>query len=226
MDRLATVAERRSRSRLPNLLTAGLCAYTVAVLLAPKPCYGSQSSGEVSSGMTARGASAISDLDGDQRADLALAEPEWAPAGPNRYRIDIRLTRGPAATFYVDASLSEGLRITARDIDGDDDLDLLVTTRFERLLGVWINDGHGRFSVGMVTPNLQALWQQAAATLETRGVPSSSPVFVCPCSAGFVKPAPAGPWPGFPSSAVWEQTECRAASVRNTGNPLRAPPLQ
>lgn len=231
MDRLATVGEREALKRkgFGNLLSAALCACALAALLAPQPCYGIQNDCDQPAAFprsTLRGTSAILDLDGDQRADFASAEPEWAPAGPNRYRVDVRLTRAPAATFYVDTGWAEGLRIIARDIDGDDDLDLLVTTRFERLLAVWINDGHGQFTEGALSAALQPVWHKAATNLETHAARFNAPVFVCPGNAGIVKPAPGGMRSDFQGSTLSEQTECRAASVWNTGNSLRAPPLR
>ena len=89
---------------------------------------------------------AVADLDGDGRPDLAVARLEgWGPGG-FRYRIDLDLTsRAGPSSFRVLAQRG-GLRITPRDVNGDWELDLIITTDWTFIpVGVWINDGHGGF---------------------------------------------------------------------------------
>ena len=89
---------------------------------------------------------AIADLDGDGRPDLAVAKLEgWGPGGL-RYRIDLDLTsRGGARSFSVSAQRG-GLLITPRDVNGDWELDLIITSaRSFTPIGVWINNGQGGF---------------------------------------------------------------------------------
>ena len=71
---------------------------------------------------------AIADLDGDGRPDLAIARAEgWGPSG-FQYRIDLDLTtRAGLSSFSVFAQRG-GLLLIPRDVDGDWDLDLIITS--------------------------------------------------------------------------------------------------
>ena len=102
---------------------------------------------------------AIADLDGDGRPDLAIARAEgWGPNG-FQYRIDIT-TRIGLSSFSVFAQ-SGGLLIIPRDVNGDCDLDLIITSAWSLTpVGVWINDGRGRFTRGDPTAYPQSTWAE------------------------------------------------------------------
>jgi len=109
---------------------------------------------------------AIADLDGDGRPDLAIARTEgWGPRG-FQYRIDLNLTtRTGLSSFNVFAQRG-GLLIVPRDVDGDWDLDLIITSaRTLSPVGVWINDGHGGFNRSDLTPHLQSTWAEGPRML-------------------------------------------------------------
>jgi hypothetical protein len=90
---------------------------------------------------------AIADLDGDQEPDMAVVELQRGLATRARYSIRLQLTAKPESSISVDGPLG-GLDITARDVNGDDIADLVVTTELDaRLVAVLVNDGHGNFSV-------------------------------------------------------------------------------
>ncbi len=103
----------------------------------------------------------IADLDGDGRPDLAIARAEgWGPSG-FQYRVDLDLTtRAGLSSFSVFAQRG-GLLITPRDVDGDWDPDLIITSAWTFTpVGVWINDGHGGFIRGNPTAYPQSIWNQ------------------------------------------------------------------
>ena len=52
-------------------------------------------------------------------------------------------------SFSVLSQEPNGLNIQAIDVDGDQDLDLVVTSRWSmQIIAVWINDGSGSFTPG------------------------------------------------------------------------------
>jgi hypothetical protein len=104
---------------------------------------------------------AIADLDGDGRPDLAIVRAEgWGPNG-FQYRIDLDLTtRVGLSSFSVSAERG-GLRIIPRDVNGDWDLDLIITSAWSFTpVGVWINDGHGGFTRSDPTAYPQSTWTE------------------------------------------------------------------
>jgi hypothetical protein len=83
--------------------------------------------------------------------------------GPNAFRYKIELTlssRVGPSSFTVSAE-EGGLRIIPRDVDGDGDLDLVITSaRSFTPVGVWINDGHGGFTQGDATAYSRSFWTE------------------------------------------------------------------
>jgi hypothetical protein len=91
---------------------------------------------------------AIADFDGDRKPDLATVEILRNESSSNtQYSIRFELTAGITQVFGVSAPAG-GLQIVARDVNGDDALDLLVsTTWLHEQVAVLLNDGHGRFTL-------------------------------------------------------------------------------
>jgi hypothetical protein len=91
---------------------------------------------------------AIADFDGDKNLDFVTVHMEGSEAKGSLYRIELNLADGAAArSGFLVTARGGGLQITPRDVDGDHDLDLVITTRFSNEpVGVWINDGRGGFS--------------------------------------------------------------------------------
>jgi hypothetical protein len=150
---MARVAQRFMR--LTHAITgqkiAWLLGFGLALFLGFGAGHGSPSPGSAARS-TARSIGtpfAIADLDGDQRPDIAVVELQWGLATSARYSIRLRLTAKPESSISVDGPLG-GLDITARDVNGDDVTDLVVTTELDaRLVAVLVNDGHGNFSVAL-----------------------------------------------------------------------------
>ncbi len=91
---------------------------------------------------------AIADFDGDLKPDLATVEIQKGSSASNtRYSIRLQLTAGAAQVFGVIAPAG-GLQIVARDVNGDDALDVLISTVWQHTeVAVLLNDGHGRFTL-------------------------------------------------------------------------------
>jgi hypothetical protein len=97
-------------------------------------------------GIFARNA-VIADLDGDGRPDLAIAKIGHSGRQGSQYRLKVYLSQSGARS-RLDIPVRDGMFFLARDIDGDGDLDLIVMGSWPPApVAVWINDGHGRFSL-------------------------------------------------------------------------------
>lgn len=90
---------------------------------------------------------AFADLDGDREPDLAFIEVEQQEGALKRYSIRLRFGSGRESRIGV-AIRSGGLSLAARDVNGDDKVDLIVSSDLEaRVIEVLLNDGHGAFSI-------------------------------------------------------------------------------
>jgi hypothetical protein len=89
---------------------------------------------------------AIADLDGDLRPDLADVQVGRSDVSLTDYWIQVQLTAAGHQTILVVAP-SGGLQIATRDVNGDQALDLVLTTTWLRQpVAILLNDGHGGFS--------------------------------------------------------------------------------
>ena len=90
---------------------------------------------------------AIGDFDGDQQPDLATVQSDPYTQRDSRYSIHLQLSFGTSSAIGLTAP-SGGLLLSAKDVNGDSAIDLVVTTVVDhKLVMVLVNDGHGNFSV-------------------------------------------------------------------------------
>ncbi len=88
---------------------------------------------------------AIADFDGDRRPDLATVQAGQVGSLDTHYWIAFQLSGGSRQTLGITAPTG-GLQITSRDVNGDDFLDVIVTTAWtNRPVAVLLNDGQGNF---------------------------------------------------------------------------------
>jgi hypothetical protein len=89
---------------------------------------------------------AIADFDGDLRPDLASIQTGRGDLSSADYSIQLRLTAAGRQSVQVIAPRG-GLAISARDVNGDHAVDLILTTAWlGEPVAVFLNDGHGSFS--------------------------------------------------------------------------------
>lgn len=124
---------------------------------------------------------AIADFDGDRKPDLATVEiQKSSSASKTQYSIRLQLAVGAAQIFGVTAPAG-GLQIVAKDVNGDDALDVVVSTAWQhRQVAVLLNDGHGRFTLAETGAfpdalrNSQAEWSGATIQIcDNAAIPSS-----------------------------------------------------
>ncbi len=84
------------------------------------------------------------DFDGDEKPDLAVGE-----GGEGGYTVQIHFTSDIPKTFLTFPVSGPGIRIVARDIDLDDDQDIIVTSATSDVpIAIWLGDGKGHFQPG------------------------------------------------------------------------------
>jgi hypothetical protein len=89
---------------------------------------------------------AIADFDGDRKPDLATIEIERDAVLGTRYSIRLQLSAGEQTAIGITGPQG-GLLLEPRDVNGDDAIDLIVTTALDsHFVAVLLNDGHGRFT--------------------------------------------------------------------------------
>jgi FG-GAP-like repeat len=88
----------------------------------------------------------IADFDGDNRPDFASVNAGQSSLQTTRYWIAFQLSGRSGQTVSLMAP-DGGLRITARDVNGDNFLDVVVTTLWtNKPVAILLNDGLGNFT--------------------------------------------------------------------------------
>jgi hypothetical protein len=89
------------------------------------------------------------------------------------YLVEFNMSaRRRSKPIAVHADDAWGLQIVARDVDGDHDLDLIVTSgAHRRAVDVWLNDGQGGFTSAGVTTFPASIWIPEKALSAVAAVP-------------------------------------------------------
>jgi len=116
------------------------------------------------------GTPAVADLDGDHVPDLASGTNTGHTSAGYSYRVDLDLSGNTGSkSFSVLSQEPNGLNIQAIDVDGDHDLDLVITSRWSmQPIGVWINDGSGSFTPGDLDQYNSRIWQTGPSIRSSR----------------------------------------------------------
>jgi len=132
----------------------------IAVCLFTVPAKASDGGpGTVAMHLLRPGVAAVADLDGDHIPDIASGISTGHTSEGYSYRVDLDFSGNPGAkTLSVFSTDSTGLNIEAVDIDGDHDLDLIITGRLSQPISVWLNDGRGSFTQGDPAKYALSVW--------------------------------------------------------------------
>jgi hypothetical protein len=110
----------------------------------------------------------FADLDGDRQPDMALVEMQSQRATNADYSIRVKLSAGSESAIGINGPVG-GLRLVARDVNGDDTLDLVVTSNLDAsFIQVLLNDGHGNFRMARFD-EFRGVEGAAAAVLSAPG---------------------------------------------------------
>ncbi len=171
----------------------------------------------------------IADLDGDSKVDVAVGTRSGNSTAGFLYRLDIDLsgsTRTSSFTFFDRHSMA--IQVSTVDLDGDHDLDLVVTGQpFNGPIGVWINDGSGGFQKDESGQYGSSVWSRRDS-LRTPAKPlGRDSIGTVTRRSVFHLPIRSDAQPSAQKSRGWAATTCVVAySVDSAGLPsLRAPPV-
>jgi hypothetical protein len=163
----------------------------------------------------------LADFDGDGRLDYAVAHP----GGQGNYRIDVHLGAGGGGAILVAARATGGLRVAAFDVDGDHDIDLVITTEYAREpVGVWLNDGNGAFSEADASL-FPSIWRDCRQSIEGTSRPAPQPVLILSAGVGLVHVEHAGRLAPAPRILPKPSGFSSNFSIARASTSLRAPPV-
>ena len=101
---------------------------------------------------------AIADFDGDRMPDLASVQVANTRNSVTRYWIRFQLSTGARQSIGIMAPVG-GLQLASRDVNGDNFLDVVVTTvLLHRPVAVLLNDGHGNFTLKDPAAFPEVIW--------------------------------------------------------------------
>jgi hypothetical protein len=155
---------------------------------------------------------AVGDFDGNQSADLARVTIRWHRESMVSSGVDLFALCPGSLPALMGAFPPRGLTLSVRDVDRDNDQDLILREAFAgRALGVWLNDGTGAFSAS--EPSRDRAASEHNSVLQRPNfldreltVSTASKVYLTgPPRGGFILLIPgsrrAGPEPATPATA-------------------------
>jgi hypothetical protein len=164
-----------------NLAHAGLClALLIAIFSFAVPALAATGThGTLAMHLSRPGVAAVADLDGDHIPDVASGINIGHTSAGYSYRVDFDLSSGAEPkSFSVFSEEPSGLNIEAIDVDGDEHLDIVITGRLSlRPIGIWINDGSGRFTPRDLERYVFSGWQ-TRRSITAPSIPLASAVRV------------------------------------------------
>jgi hypothetical protein len=166
--------------------------------------------------------SVLSDFDGDGTADLAVGRFDG-----HNYNIDILLSAERSNTLLSSGHIEPGFCLLARDVDLDNDQDLVLVNYTSLLpLAIWLNDGKAKFQQSDRWSWLNLITNDHTCSADPKGL-SASPISLSendrfplnrPVTALFAEKLP-------PRNSITCQSQNLCSSVFLCQPSLRGPPL-
>lgn len=206
------------RGLLPLMLLGGsMAAVTPASADVPRP-----SAISIGPGLQF----AVADFDGDHRPDLVGVQGGQSGVARTNYWIQLQLSAAGRQTILLVAPAG-GLQIAARDVNGDQIPDLILTTTWLREpVAIFINDGHGTFTRVKPSAFPEAFraplsnWDSTSDRIpDSLGVPSSS-------RGGFYEATTRLPYSVLQAGAIAPSSRGFLPSPFLISSPGRAPPSE
>lgn len=127
---------------------------------------------------------AVGDFDGDDRPDLATVQMGQASLSHARYWIHLQFSTGLKQSIGVTAPVG-GLQIASRDVNGDNRLDLVVSTAWRNEpVAVLLNEGNGNFSIHDSSAFPASVWAAEASMSSPDARVQDASVVLPRCSSG------------------------------------------
>ncbi len=168
----------------------------------------------------------VADFDGDSKPDLASVQYGTSDSTRAAYTIQLQLSTAGSQFFQITAPIG-GLQVVSRDVNGDNALDLVLTTTWLRQpVAILLNDGHGSFTC--VDPDafakafseLGTTWSSTTDNAtDATGIPPQSRKNICSKIKFFLHH-----WSQLGSIAFSESRLSHAPLLLS--NSPRAPPLE
>ena len=173
----------RARRALQNPL---VCALLLLILgCIGGPAAGAEARNAAAAQVSSGPQLAISDFDGDLHPDLASVQAGATASGSTDYWIQLQLSAAGRQSIRLVAPAG-GLLIEARDVNGDNAVDLILATSFRQPVAIFLNDGHGSFSrmppsafPGAFNKPLTNWASASEQALDTAGVPPQLRLGIC-----------------------------------------------
>jgi hypothetical protein len=138
----------------------------------------------------------IDDFDGDFHPDQVAVKTGQNEFSGTQYWIEVRLSAAPSQIIPI-FSLSGGIQVVARDVNGNGTLDLVLTaSSLRRPVAILLNDGHGVFTrvdlgeFPRAFENSETSWESRAHFLDDLGGLPRSSRFLITLAPGRLWAAP------------------------------------
>jgi len=168
---------------------------------------------------------AIGDLNADGDPDYAIADRLFRRPSGFAYSLELVIGGVGSRSLVFDAP-GDALTVSLRDVDHDRDLDIVVTTVVSRaIVGVWLNDGVGRFHRAAAQALPDASEPAAGSTATDRRSDAGIAESILPRPGDALISVLAWSAARRPASSVAAGDASRNRSVRPAGLRPRAPPI-